>query len=240
MATNAEGVGRLVAAARKRAPELRRFVYVSSLAATGPSEGARPMREDDAPRPVSAYGRSKLSGEVRLREGAGPIPWTIIRPPLVYGPRERDLLAMFRCAARGWAPLVADGRYSVVHVDDLAAAIEAVIASPATVGEVYHVAEERAYGGREMLTHVGAAVGRAPRVVPIPSFLATAYAAAGSLAARFRSRPPFVTLDKLPELRRSWVCSADKLVRACGFRCTIPFAEGARATADWYRREGWL
>jgi nucleoside-diphosphate-sugar epimerase len=242
MDVNAEGVARLAAAVRAHAPGAVRFVYVSSLSAGGPSTGAAPVREDDPPRPVSAYGRSKLHGEVRLRESAGPLPWTILRPPIVYGPGERDLHTMFRYAERGWVPLVAarDRAYSIVHVRDLAAAILAVLRTPAAAGQVYYVAEDRAYLGRELVAHIGKALGRTPRIVPVPRWAAALVAAAGSGMKAFLSRPPLVTLDKLPEILQSWVCSGAKLERDCGFRCRIAFPEGAAETAAWYRSERWL
>jgi nucleoside-diphosphate-sugar epimerase len=242
MDTNAEGVARLVGAVRERAAGLLRFVYVSSLSAGGPSLGAGAVVEDDAPSPVSAYGRSKLAGEARLRESAGPVPWTIIRPPIVYGPGERDLHTLFRSTARGWVPMVgADDRaYSIVHARDLAAAILAAVAVPAAAGQVYYVAEPRAYGGRELLEHVAAAIGRKPRLVRVPHWVAACVAAGGSALTPFLSRPPLVTLDKLPELARSWVCSPAKIERECGFRCQVSFPEGAVETAAWYRDQGWL
>ena len=242
MDTNAEGVARLVTAVRAANGELSRFVYVSSIAAGGPSSGATPVREEDAPRPVSPYGRSKLAGETRLRENAGQVPWTILRPPLVYGPGERDLLMMFRSAARGWVPLLGGGdrSYSIVHARDLVAAIVAVTQSPGAAGQTYYVAEDRVYRGRDLLGHIAAALGSKPRIVPVPRWIAAIVASAGSGLKPIMKRPPFLTMDKLPELVENWVCSPDKLARDCGFRCGIPFDQGAAETAAWYRAEKWL
>lgn len=242
MATNAEGVANLVRAVRVRSPGLHRFVYVSSLSAGGPSVDGVGVRENDPPRPVSAYGRSKLAGETRLRESAGGIPWTILRPPIVYGPGERDLHTMFRYAKRGWVPLVgSDERtYSIVHARDVAGAILAVMASPRAAGQVYYVAEPRAYGSRELIAHIAAALGTKARVIPVPRWAAAIVAAAGSGIRPFLKRPPLLTLDKLPEIVRSWVCSPLKLERECAFRCGISFPEGAAETAAWYRAERWL
>jgi hypothetical protein len=91
-AVNAEGTRRLLEAA---APSGARFVLVSSLAAGGPTVPGRPLLGHEPPHPVTAYGRSKLAAEAVVR--AGPLPWTIVRPPAVYGPRDRE---MFRSSAR--------------------------------------------------------------------------------------------------------------------------------------------
>jgi nucleoside-diphosphate-sugar epimerase len=242
MDTNADGVGRLVRAVREASPGLQRFVYVSSLSAAGPSDGATAVSEDAPPRPVSRYGRSKLAGEARLREAAGPVPWTIIRPPVVYGPGERDLHAMFRYAERGWVPLLGGrGRaYSIVHAKDLAGAILAVTATPAAAGQIYYVAEPRPYAGHELLGHIASALGRRPRVIPVPDWAAALVAAGGSAIRPLLRRPPLLTLDKYLELVRSWVCSPEKIERECAFRCRIAFPEGAAETAAWYRAQGLL
>src|SRR5262245_5502618 len=233
MDTNAEGVARLMTAVRARTPDLRRFVYVSSLSAGGPSTGDTPVSEADPPNPVSAYGRSKLAGEARLAASAGNVPWTVIRPPIVYGPGERDLHTMFRYAERGWVPMLGaeERSYSIVHARDLAGAIMAVVASDVAAGQVYYVAEGRPYRSRELLACIADALGRKPRVIPIPRWGAAMVAAAGSGLKPFLKRPPLVTLDKLPELVRSWVCSPAKLERDCGFRCRIPLREGVAETA---------
>ena len=103
----------------------------------------------------------------------------------MYGPGERDLHTLFRSTARGWVPMIgADDRtYSIVHARDLAAAILAVVAVPAAAGQVYYVAEPRAYAGRELLEHVAAAIGRKPRVVRVPQWVA-ACVARGRLRAQ--------------------------------------------------------
>src|SRR5205814_10638361 len=85
-AVNAEGTRNLVAAAEAHAPGLRRFVYVSSLSAVGPSPDGKPVPDDAPPRPVTQYGRSKLAGEQAVLAAKDRLPVTVIRPPLISGP----------------------------------------------------------------------------------------------------------------------------------------------------------
>lgn len=240
---NAEGTARLVRAVRRAAPGLRRFVLISSLAAAGPSPDGRPLREDEAPRPVSAYGRSKLAGEEALRREAGPVPWTIVRPPIVYGPEDADVLALIRLARRRFVPVVGDGRgrYSVVYAEDLARGILELAAAPTTAGRAYFVADPETYDHRALFAAFGAAVGGRPRLVRLPRVLATAAAAAGSALKPFLRRPPLLTLDKLPEvLAPHWTCSAEAAARDAGFRTRTSLADGVAATVAWARARGKL
>ncbi|HYC78304.1 MAG TPA: NAD-dependent epimerase/dehydratase family protein [Planctomycetota bacterium] len=240
---NAGGVARLVRAARRTAPRLKRFVYVSSLAAGGPSLDGRPVREDDPPRPVSDYGRSKLAGEEELRREAGELPWTIVRPPIVYGPEERDLFEIFKAARGGFVPVVGSGaeRYSILHGEDLARLLVSTLGRERGAGKIYYAAEPDTYTHRELIGHCAAAVGATPRLLPVPRWLACVVAAGGSAVAPFRRRPPLITLGKLPEvLAPGWTCDASAAARDFDFAPRYRLPEGARATADWYREKGWL
>lgn len=240
---NAEGVARLVRACRASAEGLRRFVYVSSLAAAGPSGSGRRVLESDPPQPVSAYGRSKLAGEARLAECAGPLPWTIVRPPMVYGPEDQDFLQLFKAARSGFMPCLGSGeeRYSIVHGEDLARGILLAAGSAAAVGRTYYLAEPVDYAQREIFALLGAAVGRTPRLIRLPRWLGYVAAGLGSALKPFRKRPPLLTLDKLPEvLAPGWACDVSAAERDFGFRTEIALPEGAVRTAAWFKERGLL
>jgi nucleoside-diphosphate-sugar epimerase len=136
-AANRDGAGRMARAARTAG--VGRFVLVSSLAVTGPTTPGRPLDESGPPRPVTPYGRSKLAGEEVVK--AGGVAFTIVRPPAVYGPGDRELLRVFKLARTGFAPLLGDGRQelSLVHARDLAHALIAAALSPAAAGRVYPI-----------------------------------------------------------------------------------------------------
>lgn len=239
---NAHGVARVVRALESVAPN-GKIVYVSSLAAAGPSLPGGAVDEEAPPRPVTPYGRSKLAGEEALRGAARTARWSIVRPPIVYGPGERDMLEMFRMAVRGVVPVTGPfgARYSIVHAEDLARGILAAYLRADGVPRIYNVAEPVAYTWPEIAAHIGGAVGRDPWCPRIPTPVAWLVAAGGSLVKPLRKRPPLVTLDKIPEIvAPGWVCSVERARRELGFETAIPFVDGARATAAWYRERGWI
>src|SRR5207248_3276260 len=123
-AVNTQGTRNLLDAAVARGG-LRRFVYVSSLAAVGPSADGTPVPDDAEPRPVTHYGRSKLEAERAVLAAADKLPVTVIRPPMIYGPRDRETLAFFTSIRNGLLPMTGDGMntLSVIYVEDCASAV---------------------------------------------------------------------------------------------------------------------
>ena len=237
-ATNAGGTRRLLDAMEAEGGR-RRLVYLSSLAAAGPAD-ERPVGTEDEPRPVTAYGRSKLEGEEEAlgRSGTDVV---VLRPPAVYGPRDRDLLPFFQVADRGILPVIGrrDRRLQLIHARDLAEAI-ASAADPQAPTGVYHVAEPRAYGWDEVLELMAAAVGRRGMRVPVPAAAVRGAAAASELVARVTGRPVIFDRDKARELLAGWMCETEAAERAFGFRAAVPLARGLEETAQWYRAYGWL
>lgn len=236
---NRDGCGRVAAAAR--AAGARRLVLVSSLSVSGPTVPGRPLDESGAPAPVTPYGRSKAAGEQAAR--ASGVACTIVRPPAVYGPRDREFLRLFRLVRRGLLPLPGGGtqELSLVHAADLAEALVAAARSEACRGGVYHAAGPERVTQRELAALVGRAVGRTARLLPLPPAAVSVTLALSRLAARLRGRATLLGPDKLPELLApAWTCSSAALSRDAGWQARIPLAEGLRATADWYRGAGWL
>jgi dihydroflavonol-4-reductase len=237
-AVNAGGTRRLVEAIQADGRP-RRLVYLSSLAAAGARE-SRPVRPDDEPRPLTAYGRSKLEGERACLDAAG-LSVAVLRPPAVYGPRDRDLLTFFRLAERGILPLVgAAGRpLQFIHARDLAEAVLAAASSEAT--GIFHVAEPRSYTWSEVLDLVAAAVGRRGVRVRVPTPLLRGAAAATEAVSHLRGAPAIFDRDKAREvLAPGWICETDRARRELGFEAATPLAEGLRETAAWYRAYDWL
>ena len=240
---NEGGTRRLLDAVRADCPGLRRLVHVSSLAAVGPTGYGGLLTEDMPCRPVTAYGRSKLAGEAVVRRASG-VPWTVVRPAVVYGPRDRELLRLFRIARRGFTPVFGMGRQelSVVYVTDLVVGIARAGMEGTALGQTYHLAHPDMVRSRDLAREIGRVVrGRAPLIVPVPAALAAPIVRLIGRAAAAAGRRTVVSEDKLAEfLAPAWVASVEKAERELGWRAPHDLKSGLAETAAWYRAEGLL
>jgi 2-alkyl-3-oxoalkanoate reductase len=212
-AVNAEATAALAQQAAQQG--LRRFVLISSLAAREPS--------------LSAYCASKAAGEARLRAHAA-LDWTIVRPPAIYGPGDRELAKLLALARFGFAPALGppSARISMIHVRDAASAIAAAYDCPATYRQTYEIddgASGHSWG--EMAAALSLAQKRRVRSVPIPLALAGIAAGVSAVAARLSGQATIFTPGKLREMRHSdWVSRAGNLTADAGWRPTTGLAEG--------------
>jgi nucleoside-diphosphate-sugar epimerase len=238
MAVNRDGAANLATAAE--GPRAR-IVLVSSMAAGGPTARGTRLRGEEPPRPVTAYGRSKLAGEQAIR--AGKAPWTIIRPPAVYGPLDTELLRLFKAARLGLAPVFGDGaqELSLVYGPDLAAALVAASVSNATLGSVYYACHPDVVTSADLVKTIGRSIGVEPRVISLPRWTAGPALALTSALARIRGRATLLTRDKANEFfAPAWTGDPGPLEAASGWTAAHDLTAGAALTAAWYRSQGWV
>jgi nucleoside-diphosphate-sugar epimerase len=236
-AVNVEGTRRLAEAVRRSAPDCRRFLYVSSQAAAGPSPDGTPIDEDREPAPLTQYGRSKLGGERVLAD----VPFSIVRPPAIYGPRDEALLPFFSLAARGWMPDL-DGkgrRFNLLHARDVAVGALAAAESDAALGRRYFLSDGDGYSYPELREAFGRVFGRRLRRIPVPDLLLDVAAVATDAVAWLTRSVPVFGRQKAIELKtRWWVCSPRRAEEELGWRPRIGLEEGVAETANWYREAG--
>ena len=250
---NVGGTAALVEACAQQ-PNPPVVVLVSSIAAAGPSREGRFRREEDPPAPVSHYGRSKLAAERAANSFARQLPITVVRPPIVFGEYDRDVLRIFRAVQRGWhlVPGLRPRRYSLIHAADLVGGLMLAAQHGERMnGEPRDHARGRGVyflAGREHPTYaelgrlMAAALGRRGlRVVRVPMAAAWVVAMAAEVLARLRGEPEILNLDKMREAAAgSWICCSEKAERQLGFRPPADLAARLRQTATWYQRQGWL
>ncbi len=217
-----------------------RLVHMSSLGVTGPRDPLHPPTEDDPPRPINAYGESKRQGELVVRNTAG-LDWTMLRPTVVYGPRDRLFFPIFRLAKYGLFPVPHDAAvYNLVHANDVARGVEAAALDGAARGEVFFLGHPTHVTITDLLSQLAAIFGRRFRPFKVPRTALRAAAGLGTLASR-AGWPMPLDRARLREMEADgFVCRIDKARDRLGFLAEIPLAEGLRQTAAWYAREQWL
>jgi nucleoside-diphosphate-sugar epimerase len=239
---NGEGTRNVMTAAAERADRVRRVLVVSSLSAAGPSRPGAATDESWTPRPMSPYGRSKLRGEEIAREMGQNVPMTIVRPPAIYGPRDRETLMLFQMARLPIHPVIArHGAISTIHAADLADGILVAATHPRSVGQTYYLSGDESPSASELFRLIATALGRRAVRVPVP---ASAIVVAGQVAELVRDTtglPLIFDRGKAEEMANGhWACSGDRARRELGFEPRIKLADGIAATAKWYQAHGWL
>lgn len=247
---NAEGTERLVAAAADAANPPT-MVLTSSLAAVGPSPPGVPHTEATAAEPVSNYGRSKIAGEVAARAFADRLPMSVIRPPVVFGPGDRDGLLLFQSLRRfplHVVPQMQGLPLSLVFVDDLIEAMlaigdrgERLTADGGNSQGVYFAADPEASSYAQMGRMAAAAMDRKIGVLCRRKYPFLIPALVSDLIGRLRGKAPLFGMDKLREASASgWVCDPAKIVTTLDWSPAKPAAERYAETYQWYVENDWL
>jgi nucleoside-diphosphate-sugar epimerase len=208
----------------------------------GPCPDGTPLAEDAPRHPISDYGLSKSLAEDALARYADRVPITVIRPPWVYGPRDRDTLSYFSLAARGVRLLVAPrGLFSIVHAANLASGIRLAVESDRPGARAYFLTDGEGLALERIVGMMADAVGRRGVRVQVPVAAVAVVAATAELAARISGRPPLIGWRKLGEVRNPcWVVSDRRAREELGYRPPVATAPGMVETVAWYRAEGWL
>ena len=228
-AANATGTRLLVEAAIAggRRPH---FLLLSSIAARQPQ--------------ISDYAASKLAGEAELTRLDGELPWSILRPPAVYGPGDRETLAFFRALRLGLAirPPVPQARLSLLHVGDLAAAVAAVLDAPAvSAGRLELDDGHGGYGWDEMIGVAARHLGVRPLRLAIPGPLLMGVAHLNEALHRATGDVAMLTPGKVREmLHPDWTARDGAVTAATGWRPRVDLDQGFAETVAWYRRNRWL
>jgi dihydroflavonol-4-reductase len=216
-----------------------RFVHVSTLAVQGPRADCD---ESTAFAPISLYGKSKWEGEQAVWARRDRLPITVVRPPVVYGPRDTGLLDLYKTVALGLRPQIGGPkRISIVHVRDLVEGILRAAESPQAANEVFYLANAARPAVSDVLSLVERALGVSAARLHIPDGLLRFLGALVEDGARLLGRRSMFSRDKALEMTQPhWCCSPAKAERVLGWRAQVPLERGLAETLDWYRAEGLL
>ena len=240
----------LLGAVKHAAPDVDRVLVTSSLAAVGRCD-ALVATEEMPLRPVSRYGRSKAEMEEALVHAhqmteayADVLPITVVRPPAVYGPRDRDILQFFQAVKRHVCPVAgpaSEPAVSLVHARDLVRGMADCAASPVTVGETYFIGSDEAYAWNDVKAAATAALDTWAITLPVPAPLVGVVGAASELAGKIVGDYPALNREKAREIRHACtICSHEKARQDVGYRQEISLEEGVAETIDWYEARGWM
>jgi nucleoside-diphosphate-sugar epimerase len=239
---NHVGTRHVVEAVNQQQGRIQRLVHISSLAAGGPGTPDKPARENDPPKPVSEYGKSKLAGEQEVR-GACEAEHVILRPPAVYGPRDTAFLPLFKAVKAHVLPRIGSGRLalSLVFVKDLAEAVVTCLTHPAVPGKTFYVASPEVTSAPALAGEIAAQMKAWTLPVPLPVAALWVVCCLQEAVSRLTGKPSMLSRQKWAELRApGWVCDPGRLRQEAGFVCANTLKSGIPTTLAWYRQQGWL
>lgn len=238
---NTQGTRNLLEACFEENPGLRKFVFVSSISAVGPSPCGAVLDEDAECRPISDYGRSKLAAEEAVLAASGRLPVTIIRPPNVLGPRQKELAESIKLLRWRIRPLIGrkNSRTSIAAVGDVVRALVLAAEDPRSAGRIYCLTDGRAYSWREITDAVAEAVGVRRFYLPVPFPIQYLVAAVSEAVARVRKKPPLVTREHVLAARRHcWVYGGSRIERELGFKPETDMKTAVGDAVAWFRAGG--
>ncbi|MDR3718804.1 MAG: NAD-dependent epimerase/dehydratase family protein [Bryobacteraceae bacterium] len=217
------------------------LVHVSSQAAIGPSADGAPVSDDAEPHPLTHYGRSKLEGE-RIVRSLVPEA-VIVRPGVVYGPRDTDVLEMFKSISRGFVLEISGGErwFQAIYVKDLAEGLLAASRAPQAGGRAYFLAHSKAVSWSELSSTAARIMRKRTRVLRVPAPLAYAVGGVAEIWSRLTGKPGIISCEKVREAQcRYWTCDTRRAARELGFEARTPLELGLAQTLAWYKEAGWL
>jgi nucleoside-diphosphate-sugar epimerase len=243
---NVQPIAHIVAALRSRAnpPHL---ILVSSQAAAGPARDRdAPVSEGDLPAPFEPYGRSKREAELVVEAASDSMPVTIVRPPAVYGPGDRDFLEAFK-QALGAVALHAsppDSWFDLLHVADVVNALLLAAQSKASHGRTYFLSHDTPIRWRDLYDHVATSASvsaTSVRHVQVPTVLMQGAAIVGDTIGLVTGRTPLLNSQKLLMSKPSfWLCSSQRIREELHWKPVVTPHNGVRETYLWYVDAGWL
>jgi len=247
---NIKGTKKLAQAILKSKNRPTRLVFVSSLAAAGPALSLKPRVETETESPVSFFGRIKLQAEKELLKFKGYFPISIVRPPLVYGPRDRAVFFMIQTIARNFMPVLQgsaqDGHkyYSTIHAQDFCRGMVQAAVAPASrvpSGEIFFMVGDGMSTYQELMGVIAERLNCDPVRIQIPRVAIKTLAAGLSIAQSVIPRSLSLPMDRLNEvLPDYWICSNQKAKQVLGFSPEFDFASGMAQTIEWYKLQRWI
>ncbi|MFN3966478.1 MAG: NAD-dependent epimerase/dehydratase family protein [Endomicrobiia bacterium] len=232
------GTKNLIETVYRYAPNIKRFVYISSQAAMGPSQETN--KEEC---PVSDYGRSKLLGEKEVLKFKGKIPVAVLRPAAVYGPRDVDLLPFFKMVQKGIFPVLTGDENCVVQllfVNDLVEICYIITQKNTLSKDIYFLAENKPYTWQEIGKIIAKISNKKIKIFVLPVWFVKTMATISEFTMKLKNKPAKLNRDKVKEFcQNCWIADSSLSEKEFNFKFT-ELEIGARITYNWYKEKGWI
>ncbi|HSR33787.1 MAG TPA: NAD-dependent epimerase/dehydratase family protein, partial [Anaerolineae bacterium] len=243
MRVNAQGTEALARAALEAAPNLQRFLFVSSQAAAGPSQGPNDLIDETRePRPLNWYAKSKYAAEQALLSMDGSLPLTIVRPAAVFGPRDRDFFTYFDLVSRGLELKLGreERRVNLIFVHDLVNLILLALENKDAVGQIYCGAGQP-FTYAELSQAIARGLNKRTVRITLPVAVLRPIGLAAKVQERLTGRPALLNEQRILDMRQLyWLCTGEKARRELGFVPEYDLETAVQETAHWYQENGWL
>ena len=243
---NTEGTKNLVDALLHLQMPLKRFVFLSSLSVFGAIKEQLPydeIREDDTPKPNTEYGRSKLEAERYIDSIGSRLPYTILRPTGVYGPREKDYFMMAKSIKQHIDFAVGYQRQDItfVYVTDVVQAVFLALEKGET-GRKYFLSDGQVYQSTTFSDLIHEELGRPWWLrITAPVWVLRVVTFFGEYIGHMTGKVTALNNDKYNILRqRNWRCDIEPARRELGFEPKVQLKEGVKTTIQWYKDHKWL
>jgi len=238
---NFEGTKNILDLCRKKAVDLKRFIYVSSVTAAGPCNELKPKDIDCQNNPTTHYGKSKLKTENYIIN-ASPVPFTIIRPALVYGPRnKRTIFSYFQFISMGINPIIGDGYTNIIYVKDLTEILIKAARSTKTKNRIYYAGERKIYNYLEIAKAIQNCIKKRTIPIKFPRFSIIGMGILIGALCKLLRKPPIFDLRRAIDLKhRYWIYNTGLLLKDIDYEPKYPLEKGIEETVKWYREMGWI
>ena len=236
---NTKGTIEIINFAKKE--KAKQIIFISSLSAYGASNSTEPVKESSIPKPVSNYGLSKLIAEKFIKKSG--IPYTIIRPPAVFGPGDKDIFTYFKMVKQGIALTSGNPNklYSLIYVKDLAESIKKTILNEKAMNNDFFFSNKEFYKIDDIIKSIEKSFNKTAFKINLPEFFAKSVFYSAQVFYVLTTVPPLLNLDKLKEIEQNnWICSSEKAYSLLNFEPEYNLDNAIKETTKWYLENNWL
>ena len=222
---------------------LKAIVHLSSLAAAGPSEDGKQVDETTPLNPITFYGKSKKSGEEIALKYSLSLPIKVIRPPVVYGPREENLYTFFKLVKKGWGLQIGKTPklLSLIYITDLVQSMMEVCGPCTSQKKIYFVTDGKSYSWEDIAKSAAEKMNTSIKILKVNESVLVPIAIIFEILAMFSSKPALFDRQRMIDIKQScWTASPKNFFRDFDFKPKFELAAGLACTLDWYLQKKWL